>query len=490
MPRAFSRRMKRFAAGLVLALLFVVPSARAEGDDAGPAASTKKGAEARKEGALPRADTNTMSVEELDRMIAPLSGIADAEARRSAAKAISELGPDAVPAIAKTLAELRKSKPDPIVAAVKAARESGAGGKGDAFDLLEALLGSNDDSAGRRAALTTVALLRGLAHAGSTPAVKQILLASADHNGVFRPEATRLVKGLGERAVPALIEAKVQASDVRRLAAAQLEALGKKAPGDAVQTKSNQVLADVLRAYGLVHEMDALPVILSFVNSDRGEVRIAARESALAFGRDAIWKLKEAYANLTGKQAQDGWSAEEVAKELFSSLDRIRLEEVHALFDDAKKLADDGKLEEAVQSLDKALARQPMLDRRTEAVPIYLARAKALEDKDRPEALLLYKKALRLDPEGSRAPQARAGVAYLEGEALLGRGVADPESFRRALGHDPAHAGARAELDRLEGQRESAQAKTRRWAAGGAVLALAVALVILLGRKRIRPRLT
>ena len=58
-----------------------------------------------------------------------------------------------------------------------------------------------------------------------------------------------------------------------------------------------------------------MPVILSFVNSDRAQVRAAAREALAAYGQDAIWKLREAYAALTGKPANEGWTAPELANE-------------------------------------------------------------------------------------------------------------------------------------------------------------------------------
>ena len=87
-------------------------------------------------------------------------------------------------------------------------------------------------------------------------------------------------------------------------------------------------------AYGAIHDMDAVSVVLSFVNSDRAQVRAAARESLGLYGQDAIWKLREAYTNLVGKSAPDTWSADQVSKELFATYDRFRLQEVYALLDD------------------------------------------------------------------------------------------------------------------------------------------------------------
>jgi hypothetical protein len=77
--------------------------------------------------------------------------------------------------------------------------------------------------------------------------------------------------------------------------------------------------------------------------------------------------------------------------------------------------------------------------------------------------------------------QIQSEIAYLEGMDLLGRGIADADTFRRALALDGGNAKARAELDRLEAASEVRQEKTRRWAAGGAVLALAIAGIVLFG---------
>jgi tetratricopeptide (TPR) repeat protein len=254
-----------------------------------------------------------------------------------------------------------------------------------------------------------------------------------------------------------------------------------------VQTHDYQVLADVLHAYGAIHDLDAVPVILSFISADRVQVRTAARESLTSFGQDAVWKLREAYANLTGKPAPEGWSAAEVAKELFAAYDRLRLQEVYGLLEEGLKKDKEGKVDEAVADFDKVLARQPLLDRRGEMVPAYLAQAQKLEADDPVAALAELRKAARLAPEGPRIAQINAEIAYLEGKDLLGRGIKDKEPFKRALALDPAHAKARAELDALESTVEERQNRTRAIAGGAAVLFLGVIAALLFGGRR-RPR--
>jgi hypothetical protein len=426
-----------------------------------------------------------MRVEELERMLAPLSGD-DVEARKVAARSVGQLGQDAVPAITKKLAELRKSGSPPVVAAVKQAKEARGKKLGDGVDLCDALLEApQTDAAGTNTALVTAALVRALVHAGTTPAVRQLVKLAGDHNGALRPEITRQVRGLGDRSLPALIEArKDSSSELRHWAVNQLEAMGKRIPGDAVQTQDHQVLADVLRAYGAIHDLDAVPVVLSFVSSDRVQVRNAARESLTSFGQDAIWKLREAYANLTGKSAPDGWPASEVAKELFAAYDRVRLQEVYGLLEDGLKKEKEGKADEATAAFDKVLARQPMLDRRGEMVPAYVAQAQKLEADDPVAALGVLRKAERLAADGPRSGQIKAEIAYLEGKDLVARGIPDTEPFRRALTLDPAHAQARAELDRLEADVQDRSSRTRAVAGGGGVLLLAVIGILLFGGRR------
>lgn len=469
--------MKAARTSAVLGVVAILVSAAPAAADPSPASAAPAAAAAAEAG---------MSLEELERVLAPLSSD-DAAARKNAAKAVGELGRDAVPAITKKLGELRKTSAGSVTAAVKAAGKIAEGS--DLCDALLALPRSDkSDAAATKTALVTAALVRALAHAGTTPAVRQLVKIAGDHGGAFRPEVTRQIRALGDRSIPALVETrKDSSSELRHWAYAQLEAMGKRIPGDAVQTKDNQVLADVLHAFGAIHDLDAVPVILSFVSSDRVQVRTAAREALTSFGQDAIWKLREAYANISGKSAPEGWPASEVSKELFAAYDRLRLQEVYGLFEDGLEKQKNGKIDEATVAFDKVLARQPMLDRRGEMVPAYLAQAQKLEGDDPVAALAVLRKAARLAPDGPRISQVNAEIAYLEGKDLVARGIPDTEPFKRALVLDPTHAKARAELDRLEATTEDRTSRTRAALAGAGGLLLAI-VGILLFAGRGKPR--
>jgi tetratricopeptide (TPR) repeat protein len=312
-----------------------------------------------------------------------------------------------------------------------------------------------------------------------------MVLMASDAGGVLRPELSRQVKAMGERAIAALIEARRDPSpETRTWATNLLEGMGKKTPGDAVQSKDNQVLADVLHAYANIKDLDALPVVLSFVNSDRAQVRAAAREATLAYGQDAQWKLREAYAVLTGEPAPEGMPAADLAKKLFDAYDRFRLQEVYALLDAGLARLRDDKLDEAVADFDQVLARQPLLDRRAEMVPGYVQYAESIESKDRAAALATLRKALRLDEQGPQSSHVRSEIDYLEGEDLLARGVDDTEPFEQALVLDPQNAKARAELDRLHATAETSRTRGWRIVAAALVLVLAIAGIVVVGGRR------
>ncbi|HVH42751.1 MAG TPA: hypothetical protein VM925_10420 [Labilithrix sp.] len=436
------------------------------------------------EGASPAASSNEATADaDLGRLVAALSGD-DFAARRTAASSLEALGPNAVPSIAKQLAEQRKVPASSVRAAVRAVEEGS--GKAPDRDLAATLLETKSDDPGHRAAVVTAVLLRALAHVGTTPAIKQLVKVAGDHGGIFRPEVARHLKALGDKAVPALIEIRKEpSSELRHWAVSQLEGMGKRVAGDAVQTKDNQVLADVLHAFANVHDIDALPVLLSFVNSDRIQIRSAAREAIGQFGQDAVWKLREAYSNVTGKPAPEGWQAAQIAKELFAAYDRLRLQEVYGLLDEGLAREKEGNLEEAIAAFDKVLARQPMIERRGEMVGAYAAYAQKIEETDPPRAIALFRKAARLWPESARAPQIEAEIAYLEGKELMGRGITDVEPFKRALTLDPTHQKSRAELTRLETTGEEREGHIRIFASVGAALVVALGGIILFGR---RPR--
>lgn len=427
------------------------------------------------------------------KMTQDLAASQPVDKRRGALKRLLELPPDATAELGDALTELRKSSP-PFLAMLKSALghaadpASGRAKAGDSFDLLEALLVLEaPDAKLYDPALRAVALMRALANMQTVPAARVVVENALQFNGALKIESARLVKSIGDPAVPALIEFKRgENRELRAWASLQMDALGKKMPGDAVQTKDHNVLAETLRAYGKTKDTDAIAVVLSFVNSDRAKVRQAAREATSAFGQDAIWKLREQYTTLTGKTLPDGTPAADVARELFAACDRFRLEEVYALVEEGQKQATQKNWKDATAAFDKALARQPTIDGRGEMVAAYVEYGRALEESDAPEALALFRKALRIDPRGHRAKMVEAEIAYLEGKALRASGLEDTEPFRRALSLDPSHENARKELEKLETVSEARSSLGYRGLLGAGIFVVAIGIIMLFGGARKR----
>jgi tetratricopeptide (TPR) repeat protein len=434
------------------------------------------------------APAETVSAADIDRRLEGLES-ADPGARRRAAESVMTIGPEGVAAISHVLEEMRKAGVDPEVGAlVRAASPAGRTAPKD-DDLVHLLLEVEPSGVSHRTALGTACLLTALARAGTTEAVLAMILVVRDQGGALKPEVARQVEGLGDGSTAALIlAAHDPARDLARWATGELEALGKKVPGDAVQTKSNQVLSDVLEAYGVTRDLDALSAVLSFVNSDRSQIRDAARRATLAYGDLALPKLREAYASLAGRAPPQEWSAKDISHALFAEDDRLRLQDVYALMDEG--LADEarGQHEDAVEAFEKVLARQPLFERRAEMVPAFVQYAQAKETGDRPSAEAYYRIARRLAPDGPRAPEVASALDFLEGEDLLARGIEDERLFRRSADEDPGNAKAHAEVARLDAERDQRQKTLQHYAEGFGAAAMLIAGVVLWVERRSRQR--
>jgi tetratricopeptide (TPR) repeat protein len=420
---------------------------------------------------------------ELDAMLTGL-GDPDVSRRRAGAAAVASLGEEAVAVIVDRLGDMRRGSDEGAASLLRSMRDRGAHEQGP--DWVEALLAQRPDAPQHRA-LATVCLLRALAHARTTPAAKQLLLASSDLAGALRPEIVRLVKQMGERAVPALIESRLDAApETRSFGASLLEAIGKRAPAEAVRTSDNHLLSETLRAYGAAGDLEALPLVLSFANSERAEVRAAARRATLAYGQDAVWRLREAYAVLLGEPAPEGATAADLAAKLFEEYDRYRMRDVGALVERGLSALRAGNVDEAVVTFDEALSREPMVDRRGDMAPAYVRRAESLMQPDPATALALLRKALRLDDRGRQADHVRSQILYLEGQQARIRGVDDTHPFEQALLLDPDNHTARTSLAAMRPAPEQTPRATWRLVAAGFVIAVAVAGIALLGGTRKR----
>jgi len=471
--------------------------------------------------AMPAPDPQ--AVTELDAALAKIAGT-DEAARKSAISDLADADATLIPAIAAKLATLRKTADrDGMARLLASSRKKGRASAEDddpgpsrkrdsksedkepqeqaasacnhdlsdasGSDWLAAVLSSSErDKPGYKDLVAVLAIERACVCISTTTSARELINVYTYFGDLFRPDVQRQLDRMGERALPALIEAKYHDSRmVRSWAERRLDQLGKVIPSEAVRTNDNQVLADVLRAFGRAREVEAVRVIVTYANSDRAQVREAAREALGQIGEPAKWQLKDAFENLTGRKAEAGWDWKRTAIELFASYDRARLSEVYRTADDGFAHYKGGKLDDAIAAFDRVLARAPTFERRAEMVPAYLDRARALRDKDRIAARSALRRAELLDPSGPHAKEVQSEQALLDAEELATSGVVDITLLRKAVDLDPQNARARAALDHAERGVEIRQATWRRYAAAVAigVVALAAMLFVVLGpRKR------
>jgi hypothetical protein len=411
----------------------------------------------------------------------------DAVARKGAIAALDGATPAMLPAIAKRLAELKKSADRDGMAAVLARLRKGAGPSPNA-DLFErAMAAPSPSEAAWRDVASVIGLARMLVRIGTTPAARELAAVYPGFGDLFRVDVEREMKTLGERAVAALIELRRgEAKPLRPWAAKLLDALGKTVPGEAVQTADNQVLADVLRAYGRTKDVDAARVIVSFANSDRTQVREAAREAVTMLGENGIWQLRESYENLVGKKPPEDWGWEKLSAELFAAYDRSRLAEVYAMMDEGTQAYKAGKLDAMASAFDRVLARAPAFEKRRDMVPGYIDFARSSKKTDISRAIATLRKVVRIDPNGPRAREAESELTYLEAVELANRGIVDETAYRRAVELDPNNREAQEALGRIQEVSEAGSAGFARYvlASTFALLALASAAIAFLRRRR------
>ena len=330
--------------------------------------------------------------------------------------------------------------------------------------------------------VSVLALSRMLESIGSVESVRGLIDVYARFGEFLRITTQNALSRLGDKAVPALIEAERHpAEKIAKWAVRQLDMLGKGTPSEAVQTQDQAVLADVLRAYGRTRTPDAVRIVVSFANSERAQVREASRQAVALMGEVATWQLRDTYENIVGKKPPRDWAWERTARELFAEFDRLRVAQVGKFFEDGRAARAKGDLSAMRENFDKLLAYDPNFEERSEIAAGYVAFAKATQDKSRADAIAALRRAERLDPTLKDATGLRL---TLEAEELEESGIADSTLLERALENDAQNSRAKAAQARFE-RGEPKRSENARYVAAAAILgAAALSIAFILFRRQ------
>lgn len=435
---------------------------------------------------------------DVDDLLERISG-EDAATREDGVRRIPELTPRAVPAIRRRLDGIASKADKEAMKRLLGDIRRKAKGESDeeqdpkeaaaqdrATDYLDFVLKQPrpKDPAWQNLA-RTLALRRMLESNGTTPAARGIVEVYVRFGDFLRVDTQRALARLGDKAVPALLEARRHpAEKISRWATRQLDALGRVTPGQAAQIGDPLVLADVLRAYGRTRDLDAARIVVSFAGSERGQLREGARQAIAMFGEAGHWQLKDAYENVVGKRAARDWTWERTARELFGALDRLRREEVKERFEAGKKAEAASDLEKMRAAYDDVLARAPFFERASEMVDGYLRYAHKVASEKPDDAILALRRAERLTRGTPRHPKIESKLLTFEAERLADKAVADKNLLARARELDPTNTRVRDAEARLAVPQTKSDQTLRYSIAGGiAALGLAGVLFVLL-----RPR--
>ena len=430
---------------------------------------------------VPKRERKAPTKEHLEELETHLSGFRskDAHVRQSAVRQLLEVSPALVPAIDKRLNDIAdrgdRSGMKRLLQSLrrkarKAVREKmraeGKRGKIVTPDYLDIVVEfARPDDKLWQDLVSVLAMSRMLVQIGSVQGVRELIDVYVRFGDFLRVDTQLQLEKLGDKAVAALVETRRhRAGKIARWAERQLDTLGKGIVSEAVRTEDQEVLADVLRAYGRIREPDAARIIISFANSERAQIRQAARQGVAMMGEVGAWQLRDSYESTVGKKPPRDWSWDRTARELFGELDRLRLAKVHDLFEAGLAAEREGKLEEMRTAFDKVLARSPMFEHRAEMAKGYVAYARKVQEEQPDLALDALRRAKRV-ADAKERPRIESQELTLRAKILLSKNIADQTLVARALELDESNDDARDLADRMErggGEEEDALQPLRR----------------------------
>jgi len=476
-----------------------IPSSTADAECTGSTPATRSDPDALPESALPalpevpRLEPQQPNAEDIQELSAKLNGLFsdDAEARDSVMAELVEIQPRIIPAVHQRMLQLAehadKEKMKRLFGEARRETLTRRGSSGAAAttanepSVLKTLLGTfSPKDPTWRDSVTLAALVRMLSASGTVEGARELVTVYAKFGEFVRVEVQQRLSDMKDRALGALIEARRHPADkVARWAGLRLDQMGRAIPSESVRTNDLEALGDILRAYGRIRDPDAARIIISFANSERTQLRLAARQSIVMLGSVGLWQLRDAYEDVVGKRTRRNWTWERTARELFGEFDRLRLARVYGTFVDGERHLEKGELELMGHSYDLVLAKDPLFEKRSQMAPGYFRLAQALRDTNATTALEALTRVERLSSDPALSKQAQSLASTLRAVQSASRGVVDVDRLRAALELDPSNALARQTLAKLQPSNLVNRYSSVRWIAS-AVIAFAGVLSALL----------
>jgi len=426
-------------------------------------------------------------------------GLASSDARgREAAYAgfagLDESSLDAIEARIRSLSG-RRPAPEAITAALTEIRRATGSRRADdrvdiASGALPALAARHDAS--MVAACEALLVWRALEKIATPRAFELVADIIALDGGAWETESRRTVERVGVRLGPALVAFRSHPNaSVRRWSRWGTAELGFDQPGRVIQlpaiASDTTLLADTLRAWGSVHQLDAMRVVVSFVGHEHEEIRSAARAALDQFGRNAIWIVREQLALVSGQEADPRWGWERTHQALLEAHDEARLAPVRADLARGESAGARGDFESMAADFDRVLLRAPELAQRGHMAAGY-ARLAALRrsSQDLTGAARALRRAVALSGSNHPSEAWTAEWKAIQADIDLSRGIADLHAYQLRIA-DADHDGfASNVVASLSGQREAESQQRKRLAAAGAAILCALAAILFL-RRRPRP---
>jgi hypothetical protein len=339
-----------------------------------------------------------------------------------------------------------------------------------------------------RDCVVLAAMVRMLSACGTVDGARELVTVYAKFGEFVRVEVQQRLANMKDRALAALIEAKRHpAEKIARWSSLRLDQLGRAIPSESVRTNDYEALADILRAYGRARDPDAARIVISFANSERTQLRLAARQAIVMLGSVGLWQLRDAYEDVVGKRPRRDWTWERTARELFGEFDRLRLARVYGTFMEGLRHLEKGELEDMARSFDLVLAKDPLFEKRAQMAPGYFRLAQSLRDSKPNAALEALVRVERLSSDADLLKQVQSLASTLKAIAATSRGVVDVDRLSAAVELDPRNTLARSTLAKLQPANLVNRYASVRWIASAVIALGGLVSVLLIWLRRPKP---